>query len=104
MGERQTLARRPAWYFAVFYAGATTSGGHTTGKPSLADVFVSYVHEDRAIAEKISRGLEGVGLSVWWDRHIPGGVDFTKEIDRIQVWSSSTTQRDRNNSSGFSTL
>ena len=29
-------------------------------EPSVADVFVSYVSEDRAIAEKISRGLEGV--------------------------------------------
>jgi len=36
----------------------------------VADVFVSYVSEDRAIAEKISRGLEGTGSSVWWDRHI----------------------------------
>ena len=48
----------------------------------MADVFVSYVSEDRAIAEKISRGLQGAGFSVWWDRHIHGGVGFRKEIDR----------------------
>jgi len=68
----------------------------------VADVFVSYVSEDRGIAEKISRGLEGAGLSVWWDRHIPGGVDFTKEIDRqldtarvvIVLWSRTSVDSD----------
>jgi adenylate cyclase len=48
----------------------------------VADVFVSYVSADRAIAEKISRGLEEAGLSVWWDRHLQGGVDFGPEIER----------------------
>jgi TolB-like protein/Tfp pilus assembly protein PilF len=48
----------------------------------VADVFVSYVSEDRDIAEQISRGLEGAGFSVWWDRHIHGGVDFATEIER----------------------
>ena len=62
----------------------------------MADVFVSYVNEDRTTAEKISRGLESAGFSVWWDRHIQGGVDFGKEIDRqlhaaktvVVLWSS----------------
>jgi len=48
----------------------------------VADVFVSYVSEDRSIAEKIASGLEGAGFSVWWDRHIHGGAGFRKEIDR----------------------
>lgn len=64
----------------------------------MADVFVSYVSEDRTIAEKISRGLEGAGFSVWWDRHIHGGVGFRKEIDRqltearvvIVLWSAAS--------------
>ena len=64
----------------------------------MADVFVSYVSEDRAIAEKISRGLEGAGFSVWWDRHIHGGVGFRKEIDRqlgaakvvVVLWSAAS--------------
>ncbi len=64
----------------------------------MADVFVSYANEDRAIAEKISRGLEGAGLSVWWDRHIQGGVRFRKEIDRqlgaakvvLVLWSAAS--------------
>jgi adenylate cyclase len=64
----------------------------------VADVFVSYVSEDRTIAEKISRGLEGAGFSVWWDRHIHGGVGFRKEIDRqlgaakvvVVLWSAAS--------------
>jgi len=68
----------------------------------LADVFLSYVSEDRGAAEKISHGLEVAGFSVWWDRHIPGGVDFTKEIDRqldtakvvIVLWSRTSVDSD----------
>ena len=64
----------------------------------MADVFVSYVSEDRASAELIARGLEGAGLSVWWDRHIHGGVGFRKEIDRqlgaakvvVVLWSAAS--------------
>jgi adenylate cyclase len=66
----------------------------------VADVFVSYVSEDRATAEKISRGLEGAGFSVWWDRHIRGGVDFAPEIARqleaakvvIVLWSKASIE------------
>ena len=48
----------------------------------MADVFVSYVAEDRAIAERIARGLETFGYSVWWDRHLHGGANFAAEIER----------------------
>ncbi len=61
----------------------------------MADVFVSYVREDRDIAEKLASGLIAAGFSVWWDRHIRGGVEFAKEIEReldaaravIVLWS-----------------
>ena len=64
----------------------------------MADVFVSYTSEDRVVAQQIARGLEGAGFSVWWDRHIHGGVDFTTEIQRqlnaarivVVLWSSSS--------------
>jgi TolB-like protein len=70
------------------------------GSPPVADVFVSYVSEDRSIAEKIARGLEGAGFSVWWDRHIHGGVGFRKEIDRqlgaakvvVVLWSAASLE------------
>jgi len=66
----------------------------------VADVFVSYVSEDRAIAEQISRGLVGAGFSVWWDRHIHGGVGFRKEIGRqlgaakvvVVLWSAASLE------------
>jgi len=66
----------------------------------VADVFVSYVSEDRSIAEKIASGLEGAGFSVWWDRHIHGGVGFRKEIDRqlgaakvvVVLWSTTSLE------------
>ena len=66
----------------------------------MADVFVSYVSENRAIAEMISRGLQGAGLSVWWDGHIHGGVSFRREIDRqlrgarvvIVLWSAASLE------------
>jgi len=62
----------------------------------VADVFVSYASEDRPVAEQISRGLEGAGFSVWWDRHIHGGVNFGDEIQRqlnaarivVVLWSA----------------
>ncbi len=69
-----------------------------TSETLVADVFISYVGEDRHIAERIARGLEGAGLSVWWDRHIHGGVDFAAEIERqldaakivVVLWSASS--------------
>ena len=48
----------------------------------MPDVFLSYVTEDRDIADRISRGLEDAGLSVWWDRHLEGGAEFGPEIER----------------------
>jgi hypothetical protein len=62
----------------------------------VADVFLAYVSEDRTVAEKISHGLEKMGLSVWWDRHLQGGVDFASEIERqllaakavVVLWSA----------------
>ena len=68
----------------------------------MADVFISYDSEDRAIAEKIARGLTSAGFSVWWDRHIQAGVRFKKEIQRqidsaravVVLWSAASTDSD----------
>src|SRR4029434_7855408 len=62
----------------------------------VADIFVSYVAEDRAIAEKIARALENTGFSVWWDRHLHGGANFAAESERqltaakivVVLWSN----------------
>ena len=64
----------------------------------MADVFMSYVSQDRTIAEKVTRGLQAAGFSVWWDRDIYAGTDFAMEIDRelgvarfvIVLWSAAS--------------
>jgi adenylate cyclase len=48
----------------------------------MADVFVSYAREDQARVEQIVKALESAGLSVWWDRRIPGGADFALDTER----------------------
>lgn len=48
----------------------------------MADIFLSYSNENRDIAAKVARGFEENALSVWWDRNIHGGADFSAEIAR----------------------
>ena len=68
----------------------------------MADVFISYANEDRAIAEKIAAGLSGAGFSVWWDRHLLAGVRFQTEIKRqieaaravVVLWSAASEEAD----------
>lgn len=47
----------------------------------MAKVFLSYDREDSGKARSIAEALEEAGHSVWWDRHIRGGSQFTKEIE-----------------------
>ncbi|HET7315803.1 MAG TPA: TIR domain-containing protein [Sphingomicrobium sp.] len=47
----------------------------------MAKVFLSYVRADVAVARNIAAALEGSGHDVWWDRHIRGGSQFSKEIE-----------------------
>jgi TIR domain len=62
----------------------------------MADVFISYVSDDRALAAALARALELSGHSVWWDRNLHGGADFAAEIERelnaaravIVLWSA----------------
>ena len=72
------------------------------GAEPLADVFMSYVREDRVVAEQISRGIGAAGISVWWDRHIHAGAHFGAEIDReldaarivVVLWSAASQGSD----------
>ena len=36
----------------------------------MADIFIGYAREDRAVAAVLAKALEGCGWSVWWDRVI----------------------------------
>lgn len=44
------------------------AGGH-----AVADVFISYAHEDHAFVRMMTPALEAEGFSVWWDHTIPPG-------------------------------
>ena len=47
----------------------------------MASVFLSYDREDAPKARTIARALERAGHSVWWDRHIKSGAQYSKEIE-----------------------
>ncbi len=48
----------------------------------MADVFLSYAREDRDLVERLAAALESAGMSVWWDRRISGGAEFSRDIER----------------------
>jgi formylglycine-generating enzyme required for sulfatase activity len=66
----------------------------------MADVFISYAREDRAVAQLLAQGLEAGGRSVWWDREILPGNDFAEliaaELARakavVVIWSAISTK------------
>ena len=47
----------------------------------MADVFLSYARGDRAVAERLAHAIGEAGLTVWWDRHIKGGAEFSRDIE-----------------------
>ncbi len=64
----------------------------------MTDVFLSYKREDEARVAPIVEGLRAAGLSVWWDRDIPGGESWRQTIGEhleaarcvIVVWSETS--------------
>ena len=42
----------------------------------MADIFISYAHEDTARVALLAEALERAGYDVWWDRHVAGGTAF----------------------------
>lgn len=48
----------------------------------MARVFLSYDREHTDQAHPIAAALERAGHSVWWDRHIKGGAQYSKEIEQ----------------------
>lgn len=48
----------------------------------MADVFLSYARGDRSVAERLANAIGDTGLTVWWDRHIKGGAEFSHDIER----------------------
>ncbi|HEU5482212.1 MAG TPA: TIR domain-containing protein [Sphingomicrobium sp.] len=66
----------------------------------MASVFLSYDREDAGKARPIAAALEKAGHSVWWDRHIKGGAQYSKEIDKalkaadavVVLWSERSVE------------
>ncbi len=64
----------------------------------MADVFISYAHEDRPKVEKLAEVLEPAGFSVWWDRRLETGSEFSRDIEKelneaktaIVAWSAAS--------------
>ena len=64
----------------------------------MADIFISYAHEDRETAEHIAQVLETAGFSVWWDRRIPAGRTWRSVLEEalqgmrclIVLWSENS--------------
>jgi adenylate cyclase len=48
----------------------------------MARVFLSYAREDVETARKLAGALSDAGQTVWWDRHVHGGANFSNEIER----------------------
>ncbi len=61
----------------------------------MADVFISYAHEDRSVVRELVHSLTRAGFSVWWDRELAVGAELALTIERelaqarcvIVVWS-----------------
>ncbi len=48
----------------------------------MAGVFLSYDREDLPRARSLALALAKAGHSVWWDRHIKGGAQYSNEIEQ----------------------
>lgn len=48
----------------------------------MADIFISYKREQRAIIESLAATLRGLGFSVWFDARLSAGESFSEEINR----------------------
>lgn len=66
----------------------------------MADIFLSYAREDLTNAKMVAQALEAAGLSVWWDRRLLAGQQFSSEIEReidaagsvVVLWSQMASQ------------
>lgn len=68
----------------------------------MADVFISYKREDRAIAQRLASALEQLGFEVWWDLELLAGDKFRKVIREVidkcsaavVLWSAKSVESD----------
>ena len=75
----------------------------------MADIFLSYATEDRALAKSLVEMLSSRGWSVWWDRKIPLGQSFDQVIEDaigtarcvIVLWTRASVQSEWVRSEAF---
>ncbi len=68
----------------------------------MADIFLSYVREDRDRAADLADALSGLGWTVWWDRRIVPGRSYEDVIAEqlatarcvIVLWSRLSVKSD----------
>lgn len=66
----------------------------------MADIFISYSREDRAVAEALASILQRRGLSVWWDVELIPADRFREVINReiescyvaLVIWSETSRE------------
>lgn len=54
----------------------------TLYKHAMADIFIGYARRNRDTVEQLASAIEAAGYSVWWDRNIIGGAEFSRDIER----------------------
>lgn len=47
----------------------------------MSDVFIGYAREDRDKAERVAAALASRDITVFWDKLIPGGEDYTEVLE-----------------------
>jgi hypothetical protein len=48
----------------------------------MADIFISYSHQDKERIKPIEDGLRNLGVSVWWDRDLKTGGLWNEDIEK----------------------
>lgn len=48
----------------------------------MADIFIGYARRNRETIERLAAAIEDAGYTVWWDRNIIGGSEFSRDIER----------------------
>lgn len=48
----------------------------------MANLFLSYDHDDIGLARPLAQALEKAGHTVWYDRHIHGGAQYSRKIEQ----------------------
>src|SRR5210317_2103264 len=82
--SRAWPAESPCWRFGVplFPVRNDASRRRRLYNFCMADIFIGYARRNRDTIEQLASALEAAGYTVWWDRNIIGGSEFSRDIER----------------------